>query len=969
MANRLYGKIAAALLALAVCAASVLPLSAEKGNAAAESSAVSTGSSADSGGYSAYRTRFTADAYSGDDITVSADKYSASADAAATVETVSENKNTLVLKSCVGEISYSFDVAETAFYCISLTYLPLESSSLKPGLKVLIDGASPFEEAGKIELERFWKNADNEKHADSVGNEYSADQVLYNGFVKRELKDTTGIITGPYEFELTAGRHTVTLAEPTQALALSEIALTAPEVTSDYAEVSKQYGSYGKYTGSPIVIEGENAELKSSMSLMAKSDNSSLDINPSSATVSLLNYIGGTTWKSAGDELVWSFEAPSSGLYKIGFSFKQSDVTNGYVYRHLKIDGRTPFKEAGKIKFNYSTSWQFKALSTEDNEPCLIYLEKGKHTLSLTAVLGDMSGFYVKLSDLLYQISQVYLDIVMITGESPDSNRDYDLFKQIPNFNETLEKLSNELAALSKDMEAVTSGDGSQYTSTINSMVRVLNEMLKNPYSAQKYLSEYSTQYTSLGTVLSDMTAMPLKLDAIRLAAPDGKFENSRSNIFSRCAFGIKRFAASFIGDYNSVSVTGDKSKQLKIWCNWGRDQAMVLNNLIQQSFTAKTGIGVNLELTNASLINGIVSNTQPDLQLHMARTEPVNLAIRRALYDLSEFSDYEEVMKRFGESAGIPYEYGDGHYALPDTQGFYIMFYRTDIFNKLGLTVPNTWDEFLNVAAKIMRNNMTVYLPYTQITATTTVNTGVGALNLFSSIMQQYGEGMYNSERNASNLLEPVALSAFSFWTEMYTKYKVPTAQSFYNRFKAGTCPLGIETYTQYTQISQAAPEIDGLWNIALIPGVKNQDGTVNRTVSGSGTGCGILGKSEHKEEAWKFLKWWTSAETQLSYNNGVESILGSISRTSTATIEAFENMSWDSDAIKVLLEQRKQIVEIPEVPGSYYVARAVDQAFWTVVNGQSNEKDALIKWGEIANNEIERKIKQYDRKFTGEN
>lgn len=716
-----------------------------------------------------------------------------------------------------------------------------------------------------------------------------------------------------------------------------------------------------KYSGEPIIIEGEDAVMKSSMSLMAKSDNGSLSVSPSSATISLLNYIGGSTWKSAGDELVWEFEVPQDGLYKLGFSFKQADVVNGFVYRNLKIDGKTPFEEAENIKFDYSTAWQFGALETDGGEECLVYLEKGRHTLSMAAVLGEMADFYLRLSDLLYRISEVYLDIIMITGESPDSNRDYDLFKQIPNFTETLEELSKELSVLSSDMEALTSGGGSQYTSTVNSMIRVIDEMLDNPYSAQNYLSEYSTQYSSLGTVLSDMTAMPLKLDQIRLAAPDGAFEEARPNVFSRCFFGIKRFMASFIEEYKSVSVTEDTSRQLTIWCNWGRDQAMVLNNLIQQSFTSKTGISVNLELTNASLINGIVSNTQPDLQLHMSRTEPVNLAMRGALYDLSEFDDYAEVMKRFGDSAGVPYEYNGGHYALPDTQSFYTMFYRTDIFEKLGLEVPNTWDEFLSTAAKIMRNNMTVYLPYTQITDTTTVNTGVGALNLFASVMQQYGVGMYNSEHTESNLLRPITLSAFSFWTEMYTKYKIPTTQSFYNRFKAGTCPLGIEVYTQYTQISQAAPEINGLWDIALVPGTEKEDGTIDRSVSGSGTGCGILRKSDKKEEAWEFIKWWTSAETQLSYNNGVEAILGAISRTSTATVEAFENMSWENDAVEKLLEQRKQIVEVPEVPGSYYVARAVDQAFWSVVNGESNEKDALIKWGEIANNEIKRKINQY--------
>ena len=288
-------------------------------------------------------------------------------------------------------------------------------------------------------------------------------------------------------------------------------------------------------------------------------------------------------------------------------------------------------------------------------------------------------------------------------------------------------------------------------------------------------------------------------------------------------------------------------------------------------------------------------------------------------------------------------------------------MFYRKDIFEKLNLKVPETWEEFLETTANIERNNMTVSLPYTQITSTTTVNSGVGGLNLFPSILQQRGGQIYNDELNACTLKEPIALESFTFWTEMYTKYKIPTTQSFYNRFKVGTCPLGIDVYTMYTQISEAAPEIEGSWGIALVPGFEQEDGTINRTVSGSGSGCAILEKSKNKDEAWEFLKWWTSAETQLSYNNNVESILGAISRTTTATVEAFELMSWNEDDLSILLEQRRNIVEVPEIPGGYYLTRAVDQAYWQVINKTKNVKDALVYWSDVADNEIARKIKQY--------
>lgn len=386
------------------------------------------------------------------------------------------------------------------------------------------------------------------------------------------------------------------------------------------------------------------------------------------------------------------------------------------------------------------------------------------------------------------------------------------------------------------------------------------------------------------------------------------------------------------------------------------------MNNLISENFTPKTGINVNLQITNASLINGMLSGKAPDLSLHLARTEPVNLAMRGALYNLSEFEDYESVTKSFGKSASVPFKYGDGVYALPDTQAFFIMFYRSDILEELEIEVPETWEDFIAATAVLQRNNMTSWIPYTQITETSTVNIGVGGLTLFPSILQQFGGGFYNEERNGCSWnSDPVMLNAFSFWTDMYTKYKLPTTLSFYNRFRSGTAPLGIDVYTVYTNLAQAAPEIEGRWGIAKVPGIKQEDGTVNHTVSGSGTGCAILNSSKHKDEAWEFLKWWTSAETQLLYNNNVESILGAVSRVTTANIEAFSSMDWDSEDLEILLEQREWIEEIPEIPGSYYVSRSVDQAFWGVINKSERPKDMLEKWGQIANQEIKRKIAEY--------
>ncbi len=279
----------------------------------------------------------------------------------------------------------------------------------------------------------------------------------------------------------------------------------------------------------------------------------------------------------------------------------------------------------------------------------------------------------------------------------------------------------------------------------------------------------------------------------------------------------------------------------------------------------------------------------------------------------------------------------------------------------ELGLDIPETWDEFLHCATIIQRNNMNVYVPFTQITTSTTVNAGIGNLHLYPTLMWQHNLSIYNEEGTATAITSKVALDVFEEWTDFYLKYSFLKEADFYNRLRVGVMPLGIAPYSTYMTLYSAAPEIRGRWDIALVPGVKNEDGTINRTVAGSGSGCAIIEKSDKKEQAWQFLKWWTSTETQTRYNNNLESILGMIGRNAVSNVDAFNSLAWDKDALKVLDEQWAEVKEVQEVPGSYDVTRSIDQAFWAVVEDGDRVKDAVTKWSKTADKEIDRKIKEY--------
>lgn len=84
-------------------------------------------------------------------------------------------------------------------------------------------------------------------------------------------------------------------------------------------------------------------------------------------------------------------------------------------------------------------------------------------------------------------------------------------------------------------------------------------------------------------------------------------------------------------------------------------------------------------------------------------------------------------------------------------------------------------------------------------------------------------------------------------------------------------------------------------------------------------------------------------------------------LGRPQTSNVKALESLAWNAEDKENIVEQWKNVREIPEIPGSYYLTRSVDQAFWQVINGKANVKDAVVKWSRVADSEIERKIKEY--------
>ena len=375
---------------------------------------------------------------------------------------------------------------------------------------------------------------------------------------------------------------------------------------------------------------------------------------------------------------------------------------------------------------------------------------------------------------------------------------------------------------------------------------------------------------------------------------------------------------------------------------------------MAENQFMQETGIPISVNLVVGGVVEATLAGKGPDVALFLGGEFPVNLAARDLLVDVSEFDDYQEVTTRFQENAMTPYQYNGGTYGLPISQTFPMMFYRTDVLTELNYdNPPETWDDLIDMLPALQRNYMSVGL----ILPPTNISPATEAGHTFAMLLLQSGKNYYNDTQTASTFDSIEAVQAFEKWTDFYTKYSFVQTYDAFSRFRTGEYPIVIANYTFFNQLAVASPEIKGLWDFCQVPGTLREDGTVSHAANSTGSGAVIFKKVSNKENAWKFIKWFTETDTQVQYGTQIEGLLGTMGRFDTANVEALGQLSWSNDELARLRDQQEELVEIPIIPSSYAVTRNIMNAFREVVNNAENPRDTLVWYNRDINDEITRK------------
>ncbi len=918
--------------------------------------------------------------------------------------------NVVQFEEDVQWVEYSFFVPVAGLYNIEYAIRGHEKIKNDMEFAIEINGESPFNEAMTIQSFRGWKNKDagfktvvdenyniTAEFEQDRGNDLRPEQEKLLKWRTEWVVDSAGLINTPLYFYFNEGINTLKIVTVGEPFYMSDIKLSQYHSPKTYEEVKKEYEQNGYQVASKqIKIQGEAATEFSHSSLYPIYVRNNSQMEPYHPSKTRNNVAGGANWGGARKWLEWNIEVPESGLYQMAIKFKQNEYVGMFATRSLYVDGEVPFAELDDIKFSYDTGWQFLKTESDEGEPYYIYLEEGKHTLRLVVNLGDMAQIVERLTTVVYKLNSIYSSVVMLASTTPDQYRDYYYDRNIPTLKDDLSWIKDELLDIKEGIIAIT-GTGSSHTSTLETFIMQLEDLIDVPDEFSKELNTFKDNISSLSQWIIDNKKQPITIDYFVLGGDNMKLDSAEAGFFKSLWAGTKTFLSSFVEDYDIIGSVQAEGRKVKVWINTGRDQINIINSMIQDEFTPDTGINVQLELVQGALIESTLAGKGPDVALMIASDQPVNYAIRGALVDLSQFEamdldgdgvkevgGFAEVFKRYNpqtfeafsfqmnedkdeeaensgkvwvcpvcnteNSEGIcekcGYKKYHAYYAIPETQTYNMMFYRKDILAQLGLGVPETWDDFFALLPIIRRNNLEV---------------GVPSATMYQILLYQYGGSYYSEDRHKSGLSTQEAKDAFIKVTDCFIKYDFPITFNFYTRFRSGQMPISIQPYTQYNLINSAAPEIQGLWDMAKVPGTVKEDGTIDHSQNVTSVGCIMFDKTEDKEAAWAFMEWYTRNEMQTRYGEELESIMGAAGRYAAANDVAFENLAWTRQQKNLLKEQTKHLVGVPEVPGSYFTARTITLAFNDAYVEMENPYKALSERTEDLDEEIARKYEEF--------
>ena len=867
------------------------------------------------------------------------------------------------------EKEFAVTVPAAGDYAVVLTYAMQNNAVLDSTVNVNhLSAEGEVLQSARAEVYSLWQDETKDYAMDRYGNEVTPAQLTLAQDVTDYVREYSAADGGPVVFHFGEGEQIISVLANDAALTVKEVKVVEVPQIVDYATYQTMYNG-AAYAGEPLIIEGEDYAVKNDSAIRSRADSSAAVI-PYHPYYKWMATVDGNSWKTVGQRVVWNFSVPEDGWYSLAFHYSQRFKEGQESRRTVEIDGQIPYAEMREVEFAYTGS-KYAYEYAEGK----VYLTAGTHTLGMFVEMPQMQEMITRVEQIMDDLQDVGLSLQQVAGSDADATRTWEIEKYIPGVTQRLTDLQAEMEALYSYMEEQY-GDEPASSQNLKLAADILKQVLKEPERLPTRTEDINVGSSSATSYLAELINgwknQGLSLERIYLVGENAELPNPNGNFFVNLANGVKKFFHSLLSkDAGYTTAASGDETVLTVWVNRSVQYVEMIQTLCDsryEGYTDANGNKITIQFSvmpdEGKLLLANASNTGPDVALGVSGDKPYQLALRGAVHPLTAFADFDEYVEgKFLREAYEPFIYDDNIYAMPETQQFNVLMYRTDIMERLGLEIPKTWEDVANMMPALRRNGMNFYMPLSSQTGTKSVeNIAVFLWQAAAAKGEDPAYSLYSEDGIRTTVNNETNIEAFQLLTDLYLLYGLQNNMpSFYNNFRYGVSPIGIGNFSNYVQMLYAAPEIADDWAIAPVPGFEAEDGTIYNQMTTIGSSAIIMEDSDKKEAAWDFIKWWLSDETQSEFAQTLQSKYGSSYIWNSANVNAFAKLAIPEEDRAVILEQWKHTENIRHTPASYMLERSLSDAWYDVVNGHIPVRRALNEAAVNTQQELTIKLQEF--------
>jgi len=293
--------------------------------------------------------------------------------------------------------------------------------------------------------------------------------------------------------------------------------------------------------------------------------------------------------------------------------------------------------------------------------------------------------------------------------------------------------------------------------------------------------------------------------------------------------------------------------------------------------------------------------------------------------------------------------------YQIPNTMSMEILWYRPDWFKEAGVKVPENWDEFFNAVEKMTDKDNRRY--------GFTIRGGDGAAiqlprmmfaySGFTDFFDTHGKCQINHPKHVEFVKKYMALyKKFTPISDVTNGYKEMIAA-----FDTGTVAMvqhNIGSYSQHNKFLKTE-------QYAPLPLPKTADGEFIQE-GGNTNGYGIFKTTKHPEEAWKFVSFLCSQESQSYWNQSIGQIPTHLDSLKEPWAKELPQMQL---ALQMLSNPNLKFYQPPMYLPEYrsILDQTGDPGIQAVMTGRKSVEEFLNEWA-VA---FEKSKQKYDAYIAG--